>query len=547
MQDILYKGTQEGTAIINAVMTRSIKGSKEESDIVKALKEFHVRERALPPEDTCGTDTETASGESEADVGRNGPTQLKTAGYSRLQLTTPEDKARALEECHYNPMAGHFGARKTLEKLSRRYTWKGMTKDVANYCNDCLRCKRSTAARHRPYGPLAPLPPPSAPWNEVTFDFITELPPSKISGLVYDSIMVVVCRLTKMAHYIPARADWDGIDLAQAWIREVIRLHGVPSRVISDRGPLMNATHWETFNHYLNSKRVLTSAYHPETDGQTERQNQTLEQYLRIYCALEQDDWALWISIAEFAYNDSVHATTGITPFKANLGRDPRSANWPSMALGEGESPLAEGVAARILSLQAECKRKIVAANAYQKQYSDKKRLPIPFAVGDKVLVSNRHIRSLRPKKKLDWKYIGPGTIMAQIGPSAFRVDVPGLNNVHPVFHASLLEPFIQRGPIPHPEIPITDTLRSYGDDVYEVEEIVDRRQTDDDKWEYLVKWKGYGPEENSWEAGPNISANTLKTFWKKRNILPKRNSKPKATPKRRGRPPKRGEMTQQK
>jgi hypothetical protein len=542
MQELLYKGSKEGAVLVNAVMTRAGKGTKDVANMAKALREYHIEEKSLTPEDEPDVDTDDSSDESDTGQGHTGPEQPKTPQSRRITPNTPEEKARALEECHYDPMAGHFGARKTQEKLSRRYIWKGMTKDVANYCNDCLRCKRSTAAKHKPYGPLAPLPPPVGPWDEVTFDFITELPPSRISGLVYDSIMVVVCRLTKMAHYIPARADWDGTDLAQAWIREVIRLHGVPSRVISDRGPLMNATHWETFNHYLNSRRVLTSAYHPETDGQTERQNQTLEQYLRIYCTLEQDDWTLWISIAEFAYNDSVHATTGVTPFRANLGRNPRSANWPTMALGEGESPLGESMAAKLLLLQTECKKKIIAANAYQKEYSDMKRLPIPFKVGDQVLVSNRHIRSLRPKKKLDWKYVGPGTIMAQIGPSAFRVEVPGLNSVHPVFHASLLEPFTQKGSIPHPSTPITDTLRNYGDDVYEVEEIVERRKTQDDQWEYLVKWKGYGENENSWEVGPNISANTLKVFWKKHNILPKRRSKPKEAPKRRGRPPKRKE-----
>ena len=107
------------------------------------------------------------------------------------------------------------------------------------------------------------MPPPAKAWDEATFDFITELLPSKFAGITYDAIMVVVCRLTKMAHYIPAIGDWDGSDLAQAWIREVIRLHGVPSIIISDRGPLMNAKHWKTFNHYLNARRVLTSAYHP--------------------------------------------------------------------------------------------------------------------------------------------------------------------------------------------------------------------------------------------------------------------------------------------
>jgi hypothetical protein len=545
MQDLLYKSSREGAALVNAVTTRTKNGTKKDSEIREALMEHHNAEAALLRNaDTLVergmTDEETSdsSDSPDTDIGHIGPYELKRAHNKRIKLQTPEQKARALKECHYDPMAGHFGARKTQEKVSRRYVWKGMTKDIADYCNDCLRCKKSVAAKHKPYGLLAPLPPPIRAWEEVTFDFITELPISKFSGVTYDAIMVVVCRLTKMAHYIPARADWNGTELAQAWIREIIRLHGVPERIISDRGPLMNATHWETFNHYLNARRVLTSAYHPETDGQTERQNQTLEQYLRIYCTLEQDDWATWISIAEFAYNDSVHATTGTTPFRANLGVDPRSANWPTMALGEGESPMAEDLASKVLSLQAECKRKIIAVNAYQKEYADKKRLPIPFKVGDQVLVSNRHVKSKRPKKKLDWKYVGPGVILAQIGPSSFKVDVPGLDNVHPVFHASLLEPFTKRGVIPHPNTPITDTLRSYGDDVYEVDELLDRRQNENNQWEYLVKWKGYEEEENSWEAGSSISANTLKAFWKKNKILPKRQSKPKQPAKRRGRPP---------
>ena len=323
MRDLLQKGSQEGAALINAVMTRSGQKSEQHQQTREALKEFQRAEEnhpkdSEPVEERDMTDEETgsSSGLSGDNESQNRPICLGNGENGLLQLTMPEQKAKALEECHYSPLAGHFGARKTLEKLSRRYLWKGMAKDVAAYCNDCLHCRRSTPARHKPYGPLAPLPSPEKAWDEVVmFDFITELPPSKMSGVVYDAIMVVVCRLTKMAHYIPARGDWDGTDLAQAWIREVIRLHGVPSRIISDRGPLMNAKHWKTFNYYLNARRILTSAYHPQTDGQTERQNQMLEQYLCCYCTLEQDNWALWISLAEFAYNDSIHATIGTTPF----------------------------------------------------------------------------------------------------------------------------------------------------------------------------------------------------------------------------------------
>lgn len=258
---------------------------------------------------------------------------------------------------------------------------------------------------------------------------------------------------------------------------------------------------------------------------------------MRIYCALEQDDWSFHISVAEFAYNDSLHATIGTTPFRANYGLDPRSAKWPNLALNVGESPMGAETAARVISLQAECKQRIIAANNYQKQYADKKRLPIPFKVGDKVLVSNRHIRSLRPKKKLDWKYLGPGTIIAQIGPTAFKVDVPGLGNVHPVWHASLLEPYNPSSSIPHPNAQIQDTLREQGDDVYEVDEVLDQRRDEDGQWQYLVKWTGYGQEENSWENGANISGNTLQAYWKKKNILAKRSKPAKQNQKRRGRP----------
>jgi hypothetical protein len=199
-------------------------------------------------------------------------------------------------------------------------------------------------------------------------------------------------------------------------------------------------------------------------------------------------------------------------------------------------------LAAKVIELQQECRRKIKTANAYQKAYADKRRAPMPFRIGDQVLVSNRHIKSTRPKKKLDWKFLGPGTITAQIGPSAFRIDLPELQKVHPVFHASLLEPYSPEGAIPHPNAPQQDTLREYGDDVYEVERIVDRRRNEDDKWEYLVKWTGYPEEENSWEIGPNISANTLRKFWNDTGIQQRRKSaKAKPEKRRRGRPRKEG------
>ena len=178
--------------------------------------------------------------------------------------------------------------------------------------------------------------------------------------------------------------------------------------------------------------------------------------------------------------------------------------------------------------MQKICKANIEKAQEYQKSYADKKRLPIPFNVGDKVLVSNRNIKSLRPKKKLDWKYVGPGTITAQIGPSAFKVDLPGLQSIHPVFHASLLEPYHEDAAILHPQRPGQHILGSHGDDIYQVDRIVDHRKNSDDQWEYLVKWAGYDDSENSWEPTVNLTEKSLREYWNKTNKAPRRRGRPK-------------------
>ena len=248
----------------------------------------------------------------------------------------------------------------------------------------------------------------------------------------------------------------------------------------------MAGSFWKTFNHWIGTNRLLSSAYHPETDGQTERQNQTLQQYLRIYCALEQDDWASWLSCAEFAYNDSIHASTGFTPFQAYIGMDPRSSDWPEQPQADREAPFGAELAAKVIGMQSELKRKLQAARQYQKKYADKKRMHHNFKIGDKVLVSTRHIRSARPKQKLDYRFIPNGTIVDQIGPDVFKVDLPGQERIHPVFHASLLEPWNESA-IPHPDEPIKDTLQTFSDDVYDVERILDRRKNNANTWEYLV------------------------------------------------------------
>ena len=350
--NLLQLGTKSGnSAQVTTITTRS-QSNRERNTRLKGANLSFRRQDARDAEESSSTDvsitdrsnqtpepvSDLSSTESDKET-RSEPVCAKLDQTGLVRPFTDEAKAKAINECHDDPLAGHFGARRTLERVQRKYFWTGMQKDVADYVHDCLRCQRANSKTHKPYGLLRPLPVPDGPWQHVTMDFITDLPPSKLNGVVYDVILVIVDRFSKMSHYVPARMDWDGTDLAQAWIREVIRLHGNPDSVLSDRGPLMSAKHWDTFHHYLNSRRVLTSAFHPQTNGQTERQNKTLEQYLRIFCCLEQDDWSLWISLAEMAYNDSRYLVTRATPFQVYYGYYPKKPTWPSQPLGEGESP----------------------------------------------------------------------------------------------------------------------------------------------------------------------------------------------------------------
>ena len=233
-------------------------------------------------------------------------------------------RRRLLERNHDDPFAGHFGFDRTLDLIRRKYYWAGMYKDVKHYVETCAKCHRAKAVRHKPWGQLSSLPLPRAPFSDMTMDFITDLPPSMRRGLVSDSILVAVDRYTKFAIYIPSRMDWSAEIMADAVFDLVYGQHGMPENWVTDRGSLFTSHFWETFCAHLSILCRYSSAFHPQTDGQTERQNQTLEQYLRTFVNYQQDDWAQWLIVAAFAYNNSVHTTTGVSPFFAAYGRHPR-------------------------------------------------------------------------------------------------------------------------------------------------------------------------------------------------------------------------------
>jgi len=199
-----------------------------------------------------------------------------------------------------------------------------MEDDVRTYCSNCDNCQRTKSPRHAKHGLLHPLELPSKPWTHISTDFITDL--LLTSGAT--KILVVVDRFMKMADFIPIDKK-DSPTVAKAYLDDVGKYHGFPEDVVSDRDGTFTGRYFTDLYDYLGIKRSISTAFHPQTDGQTEQMNQVIEAYLRAYCNFEQNDWAEMLSMAKYAYNNSKHSATQITPFYANYGYEPRSS-WPT-------------------------------------------------------------------------------------------------------------------------------------------------------------------------------------------------------------------------
>jgi len=202
-------------------------------------------------------------------------------------------------------------------------------------CEVCYQIKAPHQARHRTN---MPLPPPHRPWEGVTMDFVTNLPKSTASA--YTGILVIVDRLTKMAIYLPCRKDIDSPELAPMFFKQVICKHSVPDNIITDRGPQFTSRFRNRVCSHMSINYRLLTAFHPQTDGQTERQNQTMKQYLRAFCNYKQDDWVELLPLVEFAYNNSMHASTRMTPFWAVYHRHPKMQfKMPKATSVKSETP----------------------------------------------------------------------------------------------------------------------------------------------------------------------------------------------------------------
>jgi hypothetical protein len=412
-------------------------------------------------------------------------------------------RLRILRYKHDHILSGHPGQNKTVELIRREYTWPGLREFVKKYCKSCTVCMRNKPQRHKPYGLLKQLPIPERPWHSISMDFIEPLPTSDN----FDAILVIVDRLTKQAIFISTTIHCTSEDLALLFIIHVFSKHGVPAHVTCDRGPEFISRFFRALGKALDMTLHYTSGYHPEGDGQTERTNQTLEQYLRIFCNYQQDNWNRLLPLAEFAYNNAPSATTGISPFFANKGYHP---NLTIHAERDLASARAKDLVVNLDELHQELKTTIAEAQRRYQGPADAKRMPSPtFSVGQQAFVKAKFFRTTRPSKKLSEKFLGPFEILAQNGSHSYTLRLPDtVRGVHPVFHVSMLEPATpneipNRTSSPPPPIEVQGELE------YEISEVldskIDRRRTC--KLLYYVRWLGYEgtDDEYSWLPAPEL------------------------------------------
>ncbi|QRW15631.1 Retrotransposable element Tf2 protein [Rhizoctonia solani] len=379
-----------------------------------------------------------------------------------------------LESRHDALAAGHPGQTRTLELISRSYYWPLLKKFVNSYVSHCKTCIRSKPTNQVPVGLLKPLQIPERPWEDIAYDMIVGLPISE----GFNAILTVIDRFSKMVHFIPTQSTASAIDIANLFITYIWKLHGLPKSTVSDRGPTFNAKFICHLYKRLDIKPTYSTAYHPQTDGQTER----IQQEAKIF----------------------IHFHRQI-PFPKCYGYNPRF----TVGQKSDESvPNAEEHAEFLEKGYDEVKAALSISQERMKHFYDQRhREEEEIQVGNKVWLNHQNISTNRPSIKLSHKKLGPYLVIEKIGSHAYKLQLPHTMRIHPVFHINLLTKF---HPDPHGRDPPQPApiITEEGEEEYKVEKILDSKWKGRGKtkklW-YLVKWKGYDEGSNLWEPIDNV------------------------------------------
>lgn len=374
------------------------------------------------------------------------------------RLCVPRGPLRAeIIRQHHDPATcGHFGNHKTANAVALQFYWPRQYADICKYVATCEVCQRSKHSRQLPQGLLQPLPIPPERWSSVGMDFITGIPAS----LGYDAILVFICRLTKRAHFIPTVKEVNAEACARLFLEHVVRLHGTPDTIVSDRDVRFVAAFWRSFQKLLGIELLFSSGNHPETDGQTENVNGTLGQMLRSYCMNSLSDWPDYLPLVEFAYNNSHQATIDTTPFFADLGRHPRMPNLLRLVADFSHLDRTDSLTTRMKAILTRTQDHIAKAqDILERNYNKSHRPPHEYKVGDKVLVHREAHTNKKKYAKLQPVYFGPYWIVKELGDNCFEVDMHMMSLKHRLINVKWLRPWQERNAA-YPKVPPVTTLQ---------------------------------------------------------------------------------------
>jgi Chromo (CHRromatin Organisation MOdifier) domain/Integrase core domain len=368
---------------------------------------------------------------------------------------------------------------------------------VNKYVTGCDTCQRYKPARH-PRTTLQPHDVPDGPWQTIGVDLVTGLP--RVAG--YDAIAVYIDHYSKQVHIVPTTSEVDVEGIADIHYREIFRLHGIPTKIVSDRGPQFAARLMNALYHKLGITHALTTAYHPQSNGQTERANQEVERHLRLFTDSRHDDWVTHLPTAEFVLNSHMHSAHQMALFEVMYGYR------PDFTVPVGPPTKFPALDTRLHQLR-DTRREAEAALRVEKRemkhaFETNKPPPHIFTSGQKVWLSSKDIALSQPSRKLAPRQLGPYKVLKHTGQLTYRLCLPPSMHQHPVFHVDRLSPWTGnevngQNPPPPPPVQIEDAIE------YEVECILDSRKYRN-QHQYLVKWQGYDDGHNSWEPASHLT-----------------------------------------
>ncbi len=426
-----------------------------------------------------------------------------------------EIKTMLMFEVHDCKTSGHLGVTKTIERISRQFWWPSLRGEVRKYVLNCVACAASKYSTQKRAGLTMPLIIPTKKWEEISMDWVGPLPETKQGN---NSILVVVDRLSKFTYLIATKTTATAEETARLVWQNVIRNHGVPLAIVSDRDRRFQSLFWEAVWGLTGTTLKRSTPYHPQTDGQTEVQNRTMESILRTVINFEMNDWEEQLIATELAINTSISSATGFSPARLNGGEE---FNLPLKSATERrEECLVETAGEMIERMNKNvelAKEAIKKAQEKMKENADKKKREIEFVVGEEVMVSLNE----RQPQKLDNRFAGPLKVTKVLSPNVVELEWPEGSrrttkkiNIEKLKKINTSEDAILwpgRNQLSRP-LPI----HVDGEEEWEIEKILRERSFEKGK-EFLVRWKGYPPSDDSWieEKDLNNSKELLQE-WKR-------------------------------